>query len=107
MYHGGFRNPIGIQHELDAIEIKSAMPNNSAYLHTLSGLGHENLDLNLGIHFQIRDGEKRHANVTDVDSQSLERAVLAENSDRSIEQLSLATTPVRTEIAFQKHGRKG
>ena len=83
------------------------MTNNSGYLHALSGLRHEDFDLNAGIHFQICYGEERHANVADVDPQSFQGAILAENSDGSVQQLSLAATPVRAEIAFSKHGRRG
>ena len=107
MRPGGFRNTIRVRQELDSIQIKSAMANNSAYLYAFGGLRQEKLDLNSGIHLQIRDGEKRHANVADVDAQSLERAILTENSNGSVQQLSLAATPVRAEMTFKKHGRRG
>lgn len=105
MCPGGFRNTTGVHQELDSVEIKSAMANNSASLYTLGGLRHEKLDLNAGVHLQICDGEKRHANVADVDPQSVDRAILTENSDGSVQQLTLAAASVGADV-FEEHSKK-
>ena len=97
---------MGLHKELDAIQVKCTMPNGSPNSHTLGRLGHEQIDLNLGIYGQVGDGKKRHSNVADVDSQRFNRSRVGEYPYRSVEQMAFAPTPVASEIAFEEHERR-
>ncbi|SRR6266498_3810831 len=74
--------------ELNSVEIKCAVTNRAAHTNVFSRFGLMKRDLDRRSDVQVRDGEKAHPSVTDVDSDSIHMSGIGEHLDRTIPPLA-------------------
>ena len=79
------------------------MANNPGNSDKFRAAGREKFDLNLRSHLEIRHGKQTHADVAEIDTQTIQLGRLGEHLHGGVQQLAFTASPVWFEAPFEDH----